>query len=79
MNLYVISQSEERDWDTYDSAVVAAENEDSARRIHPGGYSEDDWSSRSWAHSPENVTVRLIGVAEPGVEPGVVVASFNAG
>ena len=35
MNLYLISQDHNDDYDTYDSAVVAAENEDAARETHP--------------------------------------------
>lgn len=35
MNLYLISQDVNRAYDTYDAAVVAAESEEEARRIHP--------------------------------------------
>jgi len=35
MNLYLISQTQNRNYDTYDSAVVAAESEEHARAIHP--------------------------------------------
>lgn len=35
MNLYLISQSANLGYDTYDCAVVAAETEDIARSIHP--------------------------------------------
>jgi hypothetical protein len=80
MNLYLISQTDRNDYDTYDSAVVAAENEEDARKIHPGEYEE--WTThsyRTWASSPDLVTVRLIGQAAPGIETGVVLASFNAG
>lgn len=35
MNLYYISQEEETGYDTFSAAVVAAENEDAARRINP--------------------------------------------
>ena len=37
MNLYLISQTQNQTYDTYDSAVVAAESEDHARAIHPSG------------------------------------------
>jgi hypothetical protein len=37
MKLWRISQSRNRGWDTYDSAVVAAETEEEARHIHPNG------------------------------------------
>ena len=38
MKLYLISQSMRCDYDTYDSAVVAAESESDARTIHPSIY-----------------------------------------
>lgn len=37
MNLYKVEQSDNRDYDTYDSFVCAAENEEQARRMHPNG------------------------------------------
>jgi hypothetical protein len=39
MNLYLISQDQVSDYDVYDSAVVAAPDEDTARNLHPGLYS----------------------------------------
>ena len=78
MNLYLISQRKNNGYDTYDSAVVAAESEDDARSIHPGGgpYSADQ--AYTWA-APEYVTAIFIGIASPGTERGVICASFNAG
>lgn len=38
MNLYLISQDVNNDYDTYDSAVVAASNEEDARNIHPSPF-----------------------------------------
>mgnify|MGYP001571839762 CR=1 len=38
MKLFKISQGVRNDYDTYDSAVVCAENEDEARHIHPSNY-----------------------------------------
>jgi arylsulfatase A-like enzyme len=35
MKLFLISQDENGGYDTYDSAVVAAEDEEAARKIHP--------------------------------------------
>ena len=35
MNIYLISQTENTGYDTYDSAVVCAENEEEARTTHP--------------------------------------------
>lgn len=36
MNLYLIWQEKNTNYDTYDSAVVAAESAEDARWIHPG-------------------------------------------
>jgi hypothetical protein len=36
MNIYHISQSVNRGYDTYDSAVVTAESEEDARQMYPG-------------------------------------------
>jgi hypothetical protein len=78
MKLWLISQDENSGYDTYDSAIVAAETEDVARNTHPGG---GNWSETfgSWASKPDLVKVRLIGDAVPGIEAGVWCASFNAG
>ena len=35
MNLYKLSQTENRGWDTFDSCVVCAKNEDDAKSITP--------------------------------------------
>lgn len=38
MNIYKISQDINNGYDSYDSAIVCAENEDDARTIHPSEY-----------------------------------------
>lgn len=38
MRLYLITQNLVEGYDTYDSAVVAAESSDDARKIHPSNY-----------------------------------------
>ena len=84
MYLYLIKQDVNRDYDTYDSAIVIASSEEEARTIHPGGcrWESTGWSgwmeASSWCN-PEDVTVQLIGTALPGSTCSVVVASFNAG
>ena len=92
MNLYLLSQDESKGWDTYDSVVVAAENEEEARKICPSGTYEWDngwyyehpknrlYRSRSdWANDIANISVKLIGVADPTVGRGIIISSFNAG
>lgn len=82
MNLYLISQDENNDFDTFDCAVVRAESEEEAARINPDGKGER-WipkdSYDTWAHSVEAVSVVLLGVALEGSTKGVVCASFNKG
>jgi hypothetical protein len=78
MKLFLIRQHVNTGYDTYDSAVVAAKNEEDARRMHP---SEIGWDNDHgcWA-SPEHVQVEYIGTAKPGTKAGTVIcASFNAG
>lgn len=83
MNLYLISQDVNYGFDTYDSAVVVARDEEEARNMLPyagraGSPEEDDkWYGGTWT-TPNNVDVRQIGHALAG-ETGVICASFNAG
>jgi len=78
MNLYLISQTENNHYDTYGSAVVCAPDVEAARNIIPGGGGwSDTWSD--WASCPENVNVKYLGEAHHEIEPGVVLASYNAG
>ena len=82
MKLFLIEQTQNEDYDTYDSAVVAAPDYQTARNIHPGtGEPVENWkkSYSSWCNAPEHVIVRYIGEAAADVEQGVVCASFNAG
>lgn len=79
MNLYLISQDENGGYDTYDSAVVCADSERDASQIHPG--INELWGDvhSSWASTPDNVKVELIGVADNNLEAeSVICASFNA-
>lgn len=88
MNLYLIEQSVHNDYDTYDSAVVAASTPDLARNTHPDGSTYDPAAVRykqwaylygTWARHPDQVTVTFIGEAAANTQPGVILASFNAG
>jgi hypothetical protein len=84
MKLYLLSQDENRGYDTYDSMVVAAETEQEASLINPDGeiYNDEfyEWSKwRSWANNPKKVIVVYLGEAKQGTERGVICSSFNAG
>ena len=79
LNLYLLSQTTNVRYDTFDSCVVAAKNEEDARMINPGGKWDPGALFKDWCTSPSDVTVKLIGKAEPDIESGVIISSFNAG
>jgi len=93
LNLYLLMQDDNNDYDTFDSMIVVAENEEQARMIHPDGY---DWSPdkntwvnhrgeecifKTWAFSIESISVEHVGICSiEGAKPGdIVIKSFNAG
>jgi hypothetical protein len=79
MNLYLIYQTENVDYDIYDSAVVAAECGLQAQATHPSGFDGcfQDHDS-NWCHAAD-VKVTLLGKAKAGTKAGVICSSFNAG
>ena len=77
MKLWLISQNENNNWDTYDSMVVAAKNEEIAKEILPPYVNWEKGSS--WCSSSDKVVVEYIGEAKEGIEEGIILASFNAG
>ncbi len=89
MNIYKLSQTENKGWDTFDAMIVLAEDESQAKLMFPhsenleGDYnfSTNYWGRLDyWAFSPENVTVELLGIhTDKNVKPKIVLASFNAG
>ena len=84
MKLYLISQTINNDWDTFEAAVVCAPSELTAQNMNPDSgepMTDGDWQNRfpSWCSSPKEVTVKYIGEATDGIKQGVVLASFKAG
>ena len=80
MKLWLISQTANDRYDTFDSAVVVAETAEDACRIHPAGDDNAwDYTWSTWAKTPEEVSAEYIGEARPDILQGVVLASFNAG
>lgn len=79
MKLFLLSQDENVGYDTHDSAVVAAKNEDEAKLINISDYTNWDDMYSSWCSSPDNVTVTYLGEAKEGTKTGIILASFNAG
>ena len=95
MNIYRIWQEVNNDYDTYDSAVVVAKNEEDARNMAPDG---DLWiEGNGWCHmkngellpnntkwgdwcDPKDVQVELMGTTVLEDYPrGVILSSYNAG
>lgn len=83
MKIYKITQKVNNDYDTFDSAVVIAEDEVKAAFIHPNGYDEvlntnKELRYDSWCNY-KDVEVEYIGEAKSDAVVGVVVSSYNAG
>lgn len=82
LNLYLISQTENNNYDTYDSAVVAATTAEEAKTMHPNGshtVTEEDIEYFSNWCKLSNVQVVHIGTALTGTTKAVICASFRAG
>lgn len=85
LSLYiVVAPAEKFDGYTrgYDSIVVAAPDEDTARQISPYGdmypsneLDRNDWSS-GWVDGPSCVTVKHIGTANEGTVVGPIHLSY---
>jgi hypothetical protein len=78
MKLWLLSQTENTGYDTFDSCVVAAETEDEAKKIHPAEGLHKTWYYNEWATSPDSVLAKLIGEAIPETKCGVILTSYNA-
>ena len=77
--LWLLTQTRNKGYDTYDSCVVAATSADEAKKIHPMGGLIWESRSDSWARDIEDVTTTYLGIADSTIKRGVVCASFNAG
>ena len=87
MNLYLITQDFNIDYDAYEFAVVAAETEEEAKAIHPydenmpvlDGHFIGPYCLDTWAESVDQVKAEYLGIAKEGTKKGVIVTSFNEG
>ena len=81
MNLYLLTQDVNVGWDTYDSAIVCAESEEEAVKIHPDGtFFDSMWlATYDWVKMPSDVKCRKIGVADESIEKGVILDVYFPG
>lgn len=80
MKIYLLSQNINRGYDTYDSMVVIAKDEEEARNIHPCGEWRTLYRIGAWANNQSEVQVEYIGEAsEDLTASGIICSSFNAG
>lgn len=83
MKLFLISQEQNPNFfDAFDSAVIAAPGEETARHMSPSnGKLIENWSECSewWCSDPKYVIVQYIGEAAADVEQGVICSSFSPG
>jgi hypothetical protein len=72
LNLYIVSRSFPIGWDETRAILVVAQSEHMARQITPRV--EDGWPS------PEHLTVRKVGQADPGFQGGeILLVDFKNG
>jgi hypothetical protein len=81
MKLWLISKDKNNGYDTYDSAVVAAETKAEAKLMNPSNGKNIDIKKPSpvWVGDPADVRCEYIGRSKKGTQKGVICASFNAG
>lgn len=94
MNIYLLTQNANDDYDTYDSCVVVAKTAKKAKEIYPSSQFDtpdlfqnkdtdpfNRWKdSSTWANNPNQVTATLVGKAlDSQKENTIICASFNAG
>ena len=79
MKLYLLTQHAVRGYDTYDSLIVCAQNEEEAKKIRPDNRKRSDNLRSSWrAEEIEDVQCKEIWLANKEIKEWLVLASFNA-
>lgn len=80
MKIYLLSQNDNNDSDTYDSCIVCAEDAEDAISICPNGnvYEEQKYMCSDWAFRRSSIKCKEIGIANKNQIRGVIIASFNA-
>ena len=76
MQLYLITQDVNREYDTYDSFVVCAKDEEDAKVVRE---LDEKHYNRMWVSDINDIRVKYLGEAAEGLERGEILGSFNAG
>jgi len=83
MKIYLLAQNKNKEYNTYDSCIVCAENAEDAKTIHPDGslYSQPPIGTTYtyWAFTADDISCVEIGEANENQKRGVLLASFNSG
>ena len=94
MKLFLLTLKEDNDYESYESCVICAENEEDAKSISPEQEWDDEnkeWTRgtkfipteegfhNTWASSVEAINCQELGIASDNMKRGVVVSSYNAG
>jgi hypothetical protein len=74
MNIYLVSRTDEVDFDEYDAMVVIAKDEQSAK-----DFTIKETRRDAWTLEESKLKVVLIGTANHGLKEKIVLDSFNAG
>jgi hypothetical protein len=81
MNLYLIHQTINADYESYTAAIVVAEDRNEAKVMHPAGKGRklDDNSDCTWVSNVNDVHCQYLGVAKESDKPGVIYAYYYGG
>lgn len=80
MKIYKIWQEVNNQYDTYDSFVVYANNEEEAKLIQPLNENGDYNYRTSWVNKVEDIKIEYLGEAKEDIlEAQIILSSFNAG
>lgn len=80
MKLYLLTQNSVTWYDTYDSLIVCAKNEEEAKKIRPDKLQRTGNLIFSWwARKIEDVQCKEIWTASKWIKEWLILESFNAG
>lgn len=79
--LWLLTQTKNRGYSTYDSCVVAADTADDAVLIHPSEHVTPNtkWTvHHGWVTNPSDVHAEKLGVTKADRRGTIIITSFNA-